>query len=150
MLLALTPSHWLSLHGLLTVTSLLVYVVASHVLQQRRHPSAAIGWVFFMLLLPYAALPLYLLFGTRKLARTGGARAEARTIPRGADASAWPAEVAAALGQPSPAGYRDLRIHASGSKSLRRMHTAVRAPAYIVGPQPVGELPGRQLCTLAH
>lgn len=46
-----------------------MYVVASHVLQQRRHPSAAIGWVLFMLLLPYAALSLYLLFGTRKLTR---------------------------------------------------------------------------------
>ena len=25
--------------------ALLIYVVASHILQQRRHPSAAIGWV---------------------------------------------------------------------------------------------------------
>lgn len=33
MLPALTPSHWLSLHGLSTVTGLLVYVVVSHVLQ---------------------------------------------------------------------------------------------------------------------
>jgi len=121
MLLALTPSHWLSLHGLSTLTGVLVYVVASHVLQQRRHPSAAIGWVFFMFLLPYAALPLYLLFGTRKLARTGVSRAGAPTMPRGADASAWPAEVAAELGQPCPAAYRALCVHADGSVSLRAL-----------------------------
>jgi len=121
MLPSLTPSHWLSLHGLFTVTGLLVYVVATHVLQQRRHPSAAIGWVFFMFLVPYAALPLYLLFGTRKLARTGRSGADARTIPHSGDGSAWPAEVAAALGQPCPANYRALRIHADGAESLRAL-----------------------------
>src|ERR1035437_9215264 len=106
---------------LFTVTGLLVYVVVSHVLQQRRHPSAAIGWVFFMFLLPYAALPLYLLFGTRKLTRTGRSRADARAIPHSADGSAWPAEVAAALGQPCPAKYRALCVHADGSESLRAL-----------------------------
>ena len=121
MLPSLTPSHWLSLHGLITVTGLLVYVVASHALQQRRHPSAAIGWVLFMLLLPYAALPLYLLFGTRKLTRIGRSDADARTVPRSADGSAWPAEVAAALGQPYPATYRALCIHADGAESLRAL-----------------------------
>jgi cardiolipin synthase A/B len=120
-LIALTPSHWLSLHGLLTIAGLLAYVVVSHVLQQRRHPSAAIGWVLFMLLLPYAALPLYLLFGTRKLPRAGSSRMDARTIPHSTDESAWPAEVAAALGQPCPANYRALCIHTDGSASLRAL-----------------------------
>ena len=121
MLLSLTPSHWLSLHGLFTVSGLLVYVVGSHVLQQRRHPADAIGWVFFMFLLPYAALPLYLLFGTRKLARTGRSRADARTIPDSADRRAWPAELAVALGQPCPAAYRALRLHTDGPESLRAL-----------------------------
>ncbi|MFA5913812.1 MAG: phospholipase D-like domain-containing protein [Burkholderiales bacterium] len=121
MLPALIPSNWLSLHGLFTVTGLLVYVVASHVLQQRRHPSAAIGWVLFILLLPYAALPLYLLFGTRKLTRGAGSRAPPPAIPHGADGSAWPVEMAAALGQPRPASYRALCVHADGAASLRAL-----------------------------
>ena len=102
-----------------------MYVVASHVLQQRRHPSAAIGWVLFMFLLPYAALPLYLLFGTRKLIRSSGLRADARMIPRSADCSDWPAEVAAALGQPRPANYRALCVHADGVKSLRALRDLI-------------------------
>jgi cardiolipin synthase len=118
---SLIPSSWLSLHGLFTVSSLFVYVVASHVLHQRRHPSAAIGWVLFIFLLPYVALPLYLLFGTRKLARTGRPRAPAGTTPHRADQSAWPAELAAALGQPRPATYRALRVHADGAESLRAL-----------------------------
>ena len=121
MLPVLTSTHWLSLHGLITVTGLLVYVVATHVLQQRRPPSAAIGWVFFMFLLPYAALPLYLLFGTRKLIRAGGSCADARTIAHGADERGWPAQTAAALGQPRPAQYRALCIHADGAESLRAL-----------------------------
>ena len=119
MLLALTTSHWLSLHGLVTVSALLVYVVASHVLHQRRHPSAAIGWVLFIFLLPYAGLPLYLFFGRRKLARVG--RAPMAAPARGADERAWPAAVAAALGQPRPVRYRDLCIHADGARSLNAL-----------------------------
>lgn len=98
-----------------------MYVVASHVLQQRRHPSAAIGWVLFMLLLPYAALPLYLLFGTRKLIRRSRSSTAARAVLPDADPSPWPAQMAAALGQPRPAGYRALCIHADGSESLRAL-----------------------------
>ena len=116
----MTLSHWLSLHGLFTVAGLLVYVLVSHVLQQRRHPSAAIGWVLFMLLLPYAALPLYLLFGTRKLTRTGRSSL-ARTGQPIDDEGAWPAQTAAALGQPRPTTYRALCVHADGSESLRAL-----------------------------
>ena len=121
MFLHLTSSHWLSLHGLFTVTCVLVYVVTTHVLQQRRQPSAAIGWVLFILLLPYAALPLYLLFGTRKLKRSERSRARAAAISHGAGDGAWPTEVAAALGQPRPASYRALCVHADGAASLRAL-----------------------------
>lgn len=116
----LTLSHWLSLHGLFSVAGLLVYVVASHVLHQRRHPAAAIGWVLFMLLVPYAALPLYLLFGTRKLTRANHASLDRAARPMD-DADAWPAQTAAALGQPRPATYRALCVHADGSASLRAL-----------------------------
>lgn len=114
----LTLSHWLSLHGLITVAGLLVYVVASHVLHQRRHPSAAIGWVLSILLVPYVALPLYLLVGTRKLARSS----HSATVTTGEwrDQN-WLAEVTAALGQPPAARYRALAIHANGSQALRAL-----------------------------
>ena len=146
MLLALTSAHWLSLHGLITVTGLLVYVGVSRVQQQRRHPSAAIGWVLFMVLLPYAALPLYLLFGTRKLLRAGSSRAAAPTVPLNADERHWPAAVAAALGQPGPVPYRALRIHGDGAESLHTFlelidgsqHT-LDVCTFILGRDPVGE-----------
>ena len=64
---ALTLTYWLTLHGMVTVIAVLIYVIASHVLQHRRHPTAAIAWVLFILLLPYVALPSFLAFGSRKL-----------------------------------------------------------------------------------
>ena len=60
--------HWVTLHGLIVMLGLAVYVTASHTLHQRRHPSAAVAWVVALVLLPYVALPLYLMFGRRKLA----------------------------------------------------------------------------------
>jgi cardiolipin synthase len=105
----------------LTVAGLLVYVVVSHVLQQRRHPSAAIGWVLFMLLLPFAALPLYLLFGTRKLARASPSTLTDHAAWPPGDDIAWPARTAIALEQPPPAAYRDLHIHADGAQALHAL-----------------------------
>ncbi|MDB5581262.1 MAG: cardiolipin synthase [Bradyrhizobium sp.] len=111
----------LSLHGLVTLGALFLYVLTSHALQQRRHPSAAIGWVLFILLLPYAALPLYMLFGTRKITHSehiagiAGAVAGGQAAPRGAN---FLVRVTAALGQPRPAAYRELHIHADGAQAL--------------------------------
>ncbi|MCL4471644.1 MAG: phospholipase D-like domain-containing protein [Gammaproteobacteria bacterium] len=118
---ALVSSHWLSLHGLAIVVGLLVYVVTSHVQQQRRHPSAAIGWVLFMLLVPYVALPLYLLFGTRKLPHAGCSSPNIRVSNLQDDKSTWPAQLIAALGQPPLTTYRSLRIHADGFQSLHAL-----------------------------
>ena len=57
----------ITLHGLLVMLGLGIYATASHTLRQRRHPSAAIAWVISLVLLPYVALPLYLMFGRRKV-----------------------------------------------------------------------------------
>ena len=45
----LTVAYWLTLHGLVTVVAVLLYAITSHLLQQRRHPTAAIAWVLFIL-----------------------------------------------------------------------------------------------------
>ena len=65
MWLGILERNWLTLHGLVVATGLIVYVMASRALYQRRHPSAAIAWVVMLALLPYVALPLYFMFGSR-------------------------------------------------------------------------------------
>ncbi|URI11795.1 phospholipase D-like domain-containing protein [Aquincola tertiaricarbonis] len=110
MLPVLTLAHWLSLHGLVTAIALLIYVITAHVLGQRRQPAAAVAWVLFILLLPYVALPAFLIFGSRKRARAvrlGG-------LHPAAQAPSWAEQTALALRQPAAAPYDDLAIHQDG------------------------------------
>lgn len=111
----------LSLHGLVVVIGLLVYVFASHTLKQRRHPAAAIGWVMAIVFIPYLGLPLYLLFGTRKLVRTRSYPPFTSPNPDIATDDAWPRQLAAAMGQPPVESYQNLHIHADGAQALQAL-----------------------------
>jgi len=132
----------ISLHGLIVMIGLAIYVAVSHTLHQRRHPSAAIAWVVTLVLLPYVGLPFYLVFGTRKRVRreygppraTGVARAE------------WPQRLAAAMDLAPAASYRSLRIHENGGQALRALWEQIDAAAhaldlctYILGRDPMAD-----------
>jgi cardiolipin synthase len=49
--------------------SVLIYVLTTRAEHERRPPSIAIAWVLGMIAVPYLALPMYLMFGRRKLPR---------------------------------------------------------------------------------
>ena len=149
---ALTSSHWLSLHGLAIAVGLLIYVVTSHIQKQRRHPSAAIGWVLFILLVPYAALPLYLVFGTRKLPHAGHSLTNIRAVGPSDAENTWAAQLAAALGQPPLTTYRSLRIHADGLQSLHALLEVIDGAehsldvcTFILGRDALGEMVSARL-----
>jgi cardiolipin synthase A/B len=114
MLLNLSITHWLTLHGLVTVAAVLIYVISAHVLRQRRAPAAAIAWMLFILLMPYVALPAFLAFGSRKLARPNSSTHPHAPRAGATDADAWAVETIVALGQPEPAPYSDLNLHQDG------------------------------------
>src|SRR6202167_3939341 len=59
----------LTMHSLVIVISVLTYVLTTRIGEERRPPSIAIAWVLGMIAVPYLALPIYLLFGRRKLPR---------------------------------------------------------------------------------
>src|SRR5580698_11250779 len=59
----------ISLHSLVVVISVLVYILTTRAERVRRPPSIAIAWVLGLIALPYLALPMYVLFGRRKLPR---------------------------------------------------------------------------------
>lgn len=110
--------HLLTLHGLVVLIGLLTYVLTTHSLKQRRAPTAAISWALSIALIPYVGLPLYVLFGTRKLVHAGN-RGAMLPVPEGEDADqAWPRLLAASMGQPPAAPYRNLRLHADGPEAL--------------------------------
>jgi cardiolipin synthase len=72
----------ISLHSLVIVVSILAYILTTRAQRVRRPPSIAIAWVLGMIALPYLALPMYLMFGRRKLPRKTLRRAGARSPPR--------------------------------------------------------------------
>ena len=47
----------------------LALVLLAHLLGQRRTPSSTIAWLLVILLMPYVGVPLYLIFGGRKMRR---------------------------------------------------------------------------------
>ncbi len=115
-------NHWMTLHGLIAIAGLAVYVSSSHTLHLRRHPSAAIAWVFSLLLLPYLALPLYLIFGSRKVAGLRPARREAtQLVPD--TLTARTQQLAAVMALPEASSYQDLYVHEDGKQALQSMRS---------------------------
>lgn len=102
------------------VLGLGVYMAGSHALKQRRHPSAAIAWTISLVLLPYIALPLYLLFGHRKLAST-----RRTTHPPAPPAARAQEHLASALGLGAAARFESLAIHHNGSEALQRLQALI-------------------------
>jgi cardiolipin synthase A/B len=51
---------------------LLALVLLAGLLRQRRSPSSTIAWLLIILLLPYVGVPLYIIFGGRKVRRMAG------------------------------------------------------------------------------
>ena len=109
-------STWLppiSLHSLVVAVSLLVYVLTARAERERerRPPSIAIAWVLGMIALPYLVLPMYLLFGRRKLLRKVLPRSTARC-----DAGHWAKDLIQSFGLP-PCSRARISLHQDGEES---------------------------------
>jgi cardiolipin synthase A/B len=122
-MLEVLARNWLTVHVVVVALGLGVYVMASRALYQRRHPSAAIAWVVMLTLLPYVALPLYFMFGSRKVSGRQRLLPVETTVVRssgGDDLAAWARRLAGAMSLPNASTYVDLRIHRDGREALSR------------------------------
>jgi cardiolipin synthase len=54
----------------------LALVLLAHLVGQQRSPSSTMAWLLVILLLPYVGVPLYLMFGGRKMRRMAGRKAQ--------------------------------------------------------------------------
>jgi len=100
-----------SLHSLVVAVSILVYILTTRAERVRRPPSIAIAWVLGMLALPYLTLPIYLMFGRRKLPR--------KTLPRSGARSAarhWAKDLIESFGLP-PSSPALVAMHRDGTES---------------------------------
>lgn len=103
-----------SQHLLFSVGAVLVYVLTTRARREQRAPSAAIAWVMGLALVPYLMLPMYLVFGQRKLRPAGRlhSAAQATVLPP----SHWAMELVESFGLP-PAFACSVRLHENGSEA---------------------------------
>jgi len=150
----LNITHWLTVHGLVTAVAVLIYVISSHVMHQRRQPTAAIAWMLFILLLPYLALPAFVLFGSRKRARPPSAARP--DLPSLHSTDSWAVETIVALGQPAPALYSDLNVHQDGHTArdaflniVDGAQASIDVCTFILGRDHIGEVVFDRVCKKA-
>jgi cardiolipin synthase len=136
----------LTIHGLVVVLSLVIYAGVSVGRRQRRHPSAAVGWVMVLVLVPYLGLPLFLLFGIRKTGHDTHVHRSLPPLQLARDTAGRFQTLAVGLGLQPPAAYEDLVVHRDGPMALGRLRALVlgatrtlELSTYLLGRDTVGD-----------
>jgi cardiolipin synthase A/B len=140
-----------TVHSLAVAISVLIYVLTTRVERERRPPSIAIAWILGMLALPYFVLPMYLLFGRRKLPR--------RVLPAAglrAGCDHWAEDLIESFGLPSCAPAA-VHLHCDGQESAAALFATMSSAAtrldictYIIGNDDFGREAMRRLIELAR
>ncbi|APW40760.1 phospholipase [Rhodoferax koreense] len=104
-------SSWLpslSQHFLFGALAVLAYVITTRSRREPRAPTTAIAWVMGLALLPYLILPMYLMFGRRKV------RPAQQPRPRRTVAAAhWASDLIESFDL-APPSLCDIHLHADG------------------------------------
>jgi cardiolipin synthase len=129
----------ITFHSLAILVSVLTYVLTTRAERERRPPAIAIAWVLGMLALPYLVLPMYLLFGRRKLPRK-----TTRWSGKRSYAGHWAEDLIESFGLP-PAANSRVRFHKDGGEAhsglidmLRSATQRLDICTYILGADAIG------------
>ena len=138
---ALTPLE----HVAFMAAGLLTYLVVTRVRRQRRHPYAALAWVMGIAAFPYLGLPLFLVFGTRKVVRPATPRQPAPAEPWAALAPLWATRLLAALGVAGARPQAVVRFESDGEAALAQLQRVIGSArhtldlcTYVLGDDEVG------------
>ncbi|MEE4113239.1 MAG: PLDc N-terminal domain-containing protein [Desulfobacteraceae bacterium] len=75
--------RWLLVHLLPSIGFILALALLSHILRERRPPTSTLAWLMAIIFIPYLGVPLYLIFGGRKMLSKAEAKPElAQNTPR--------------------------------------------------------------------
>lgn len=132
-------------HAGFIAVGLFVYVFTTRVREQRRHPAAAIAWVMAIIAFPYLAIPLFLMFGTRKTVRPAHT---GRRITNASDeffVPQWASTLMASLDVPVPVGNEAVTFHADGERAFDELlrligdsRSSLVLGTYLIGNDRVG------------
>ena len=129
----------ITLHSLAILVSVLIYILTTRVIGERRPPSIAIAWVLGMIALPYLTLPMYLMFGRRKLPRKKFTHGFARR-----QGHHWAEDLIESFDL-APAADVSVRLHRDGEESAAALFATIQGAqfrldvcTYILGNDPFG------------
>lgn len=108
-------------HGAFIAGGLLIYVLATRIGGQRRHPSAAIGWVLAIVAFPYLAIPFFLLLGGRKFVRPLPRLGRSRLNEIQVAGPVWAARLLSVMDVPLITTNAKIVFHANGAESLQAL-----------------------------
>ena len=149
-------------HAMLVAAGLLVYVMFTRIDHQRRHPSAALAWVLGIVAFPYVALPLFLLFGSRKFARPlrrhhrpGDASAPGTTAA--GEGPAWATRLLAGMDLAPAVRNARVHFHEDGPEALQALLALIDSAqhsldvcTFVFGHDAVGERVAQALAQCAQ
>jgi cardiolipin synthase len=75
-------STWILAHLASVIGASLSILAIAHMLRQRRSPSSTAAWLLLIIAVPYLGVPLFLMFGGRKLRRRAETKDDLRLIAR--------------------------------------------------------------------
>ena len=58
---------WLLVHLLPSIGFILALALLAHIIRERRSPTSTLAWLMAIIFIPYLGVPLYLIFGGRKM-----------------------------------------------------------------------------------
>jgi cardiolipin synthase len=139
---------WLVSQVLTSFGFLLALVFLAHLLRQKRSPVSTIAWLLTIFLLPYVGVPLYLMFGGRKMQRMVRHKARVykapRTVPVGT-LGGTTERILQSSGVPPPTFGNSVRLIPDGQSAYREVtrlideaERSIHITTYILGRDSVG------------
>ncbi|MDE2401693.1 MAG: PLDc N-terminal domain-containing protein [Burkholderiales bacterium] len=144
-------------HAIFVLAGLLLYVQVTRIGHQRRHPSAAMAWVLLIATLPYIGIPMFLLFGSRKVIRVRPRPHAAAPLRARHDGPDWAMQLLSAVDVPPSTRNESVVFHADGAASQHALLASIREAqsridlcTFILGTDEVGDALCEALMGAAH
>ena len=121
--------YWISSELLTHLGFLLALVFLANLLRQKRSPSSTMAWLLVILLLPYIGVPLYVMFGGRKMNPMARRKSQIYHPPASTDTDdggGGDAErLLASYGVPPARGGNRIELITSGTDAYNRIMTMI-------------------------